>query len=627
MSENTIQLRNLYSLSGMKFFIPDYQRGYRWTESEVTKMLDDFKEFYKHMLDGGGNIGEFYCLQPIVVKKNSDVQGYEVIDGQQRLTTLYIILKYLENVRKVNYEEFEMFSIQYQTRLEFDSKNFLENISDKNIDESREYIDFFYMKKVYDKISVWFDKPENKGYKKHITDALLSHNIITGTEIDNAPNIRVIWYELNDDAESIDIFTRLNIGKIPLTNAELIKALLLRRGNFSVAEASMRQLQISSEWNRMEQRLQEDSLWYFICPSSWPFDYENRIEFIFDLMKKRTKDSEAYYTFNKFCIELDDLKSNNHDLNEQSRIEHIWDGVKQTFQTIDEWYENRELYHYIGYLIEFGADINCLIEESKKMKKNDFLEKNLKASKIKQTLQNINVEELSYNNYNDIKKVLLLFNIHTVLQSEKSDMRFPFYRYKKEHWDIEHICAQTDYEINNLNKRLDWIKDMLDFFVGKDDFDNINTCIEDLEKHINSNNKNNISNQINQEENELDILKGLMKLQENTDDTTFNEVYKKVMVYCHEDRIEDKDNIGNLTLLDAETNRSYKNAFFPIKRKRIINNDKQGVFVPIVTKNVFLKYYTHKGDNLMFWSKQDANDYLNAMKEIIELYQNKYYAK
>ena len=314
MSENTIQLRNLYSLSGMKFFIPDYQRGYRWTESEVTKMLDDFKEFYKHMLDGGGNIGEFYCLQPIVVKKNSDVQGYEVIDGQQRLTTLYIILKYLENVRKVNYEEFEMFSIQYQTRLEFDSKNFLENISDKNIDESREYIDFFYMKKVYDKISVWFDKPENKGYKKHITDALLSHNIITGTEIDNAPNIRVIWYELNDDAESIDIFTRLNIGKIPLTNAELIKALLLRRGNFSVAEASMRQLQISSEWNRMEQRLQEDSLWYFICPSSWPFDYENRIEFIFDLMKKRTKDSEAYYTFNKFCI-ITMILMNNLELN------------------------------------------------------------------------------------------------------------------------------------------------------------------------------------------------------------------------------------------------------------------------------------------------------------------------
>ena len=103
-------------------------------------------------------------------------------------------------------------------------------------------------------------------------------------------------------------------------------------------------------------------------------------------------------------------------------------------------------------------------------------------------------------------------------------------------------------------------------------------------------------------------------------DAEFDECFDAVQKYYGEDKLEDKDNIRNLTLLDAQTNRGYGNSFFPIKRKWIISNDSQGVFVPIVTKNVFLKYYTKKGNNLMVWNKTDAEDYITAMEQSLSEY-------
>ena len=76
----------------------------------------------------------------------------------------------------------------------------------------------------------------------------------------------------------------------------------------------------------------------------------------------------------------------------------------------------------------------------------------------------------------------------------------------------------------------------------------------------------------------------------------------------------------NLALLDSSTNRSYKNAMFPIKRKRIIHNDGRGVFVPICTKNAFLKYYSTSLGEVMYWQEADARDYLAAMKEVLKEY-------
>lgn len=83
------------------FYVPSYQRGYRWGENEVVRLLEDIH-------DAKGN----YCLQPVVVKKSGGT--FELIDGQQRLTTIYLLEKYLHE--KVSIFEEPDFTLEYETR-------------------------------------------------------------------------------------------------------------------------------------------------------------------------------------------------------------------------------------------------------------------------------------------------------------------------------------------------------------------------------------------------------------------------------------------------------------------------------------------------------------------------------
>ena len=639
MNTNNIDLKSIRSLSGLNFYIPDYQRGYRWSDSQAIQMLCDFQEFCKRIDNDNVRTGEYYCLQPIVVKEKSwiekqedgsevTVNGYEVIDGQQRLTTLYIILKCLDSVCELLFPDFSLYTIKYETRQDFDSQKFLENINTTTAG-ANDFIDFYYMKLVFDGVSLWFKN--NSSIRASIAKVLLEEKDDEEAEIDIAKNVRVIWYEAKDKnaASSIDIFTRLNIGKIPLTNAELIKALLLKRDNFVTTEASMKQLQIASEWNRMEQKLQDDSFWYFLYRSDNPFTYENRIEFLFDLMKDRTKDSEFYHTFNEFNIELDRLKSEKENgrkkfRNDQACIDKIWDEVKQVFQTLEEWYEDRTLYHFIGFLIEYKSDIKSLMNASTTMKKSDFLNNFIKTE-ISNKLGKIKVEELSFvDSKNSVKQLFLLFNILTSLKDKKSDMRFPFNKYKKEKWDIEHVCSQTDRTVTDSKQRQKWIEDILDFFVGSSIKEDVNVYIEQLKEQISRiDSTNEIQDQARKAAliSECKLVKEIDSLcKEDITDSEFDEAFKHVQIYFNENRVSDKDNISNLTLLDQETNRSYGNAFFPLKRKRIIQNDELGIFVPIATKNIFLKYYSNRSSNLMNWEESDAQDYLDNIKEFVSPY-------
>ena len=78
----------------------------------------------------------------------------------------------------------------------------------------------------------------------------------------------------------------------------------------------------------------------------------------------------------------------------------------------------------------------------------------------------------------------------------------------------------------------------------------------------------------------------------------------------------DENGLGNLTLLDAETNRSYQNALYPVKRNIIFERDRE-VFIPVCTKNVFLKMYSSTFSNMMEWTKDDADAYLEEIKKAL----------
>ena len=131
--DNVLKLKNVNELCRYSFFVPSYQRGYRWTNLEVQDLLNDLYDFKPREIKNSEE-KTWYCLQPLVIKKRAKDDSFELIDGQQRLTTIYLILHYL-NQDYIEEKRDQLFSLDYETRIA--SKEFLKNpgiFSDKNID-------------------------------------------------------------------------------------------------------------------------------------------------------------------------------------------------------------------------------------------------------------------------------------------------------------------------------------------------------------------------------------------------------------------------------------------------------------------------------------------------------------
>ena len=604
MSENELVLKSINQLMDYSFFIPSYQRGYRWTEKQVEELLEDIWAFaINPPKQEEGKMRPFYCLQPIVVKqKNGIADEWEVIDGQQRLTTVFLILKNLESqIRKKNIKR-----VFYETREE--SEKFLTEIKE---DDAEKNIDFYHIAQANKAIHNWFDKKANATdeVNEYVTpEAKFAPTFLTDT--------KVIWYVINDGSDSYDIFTRLNIGKIQLTNSELIKALFLKKWNNAEAVDKLRlkQLQIATEWDRIENTLQDNSFWYFIYnkPESKNPKYANRIEYIFDLMKNKPDGEDEKYTFYKFYEDFEASKNKNK--YKIPDTDALWLSVKKYFLTFEEWYKDRELYHLIGFLISTGYKIENILPE-KENKETKFKSKTDFKTFLKDEIRQKVKFDISNLNYGDdkIKTVLLLFNIQTILSNEKSNMRFPFNLYKNEYWDIEHVRSQTDKNITG-NDRKEWAKDMLEYFTGFAEESEQKQYIDTIE-----NNGIEVFRTISKKEQSKNTLSELYHVayDDKIDDARFSSVYNQVRIEFKEDNEPSKCAISNLALLDSATNRSYKNAFFPIKRKIILQNDKRGTFIPICTKNVFMKAYSKKFDEVMYWNKYDADFYLQAIEETL----------
>lgn len=590
--ENTIKETAVGKLLGMNFFIPGYQRGYRWAEQQVNDLLNDINEFEPKN-------GSWYCLQPLVVmKKDGKDEKWEVIDGQQRLTTIYLILACLGVTDK--------YTIEYETRK--DSKEFLEKISEKNEAKAQSNIDFFYMHKAYETINNFFEEKKNQ---EDFKDKLLN-------------NVKFIWYEIDEGENPVTVFTRLNMGKIPLTNAELIKALFLNRSNFGAGEEKnetlrLRQQEMASEWDTIEYTLQNDEFWLFL---NQPGDNRpTRIDFIFDLickqdaLKVETEDigTDEYRTFRYFYKYFQ---------TENADIVFCWKTVKKYFQIFQEWYNDLELYHYVGYLIEQGETVDSLVKEWVSKKTREEFITGIKG-KIKESLKNcldLNKEyETQGNPKTQCRPLLLLHNIQTVINQNKqmenskyglaTFYKFPFHLYKLERWDVEHINSNTTNPETDEETQKEWL---VNFYLSADG--KLQDKIKEFFRSENEEEKKSL----------------------------FEDIKKEFPSEQEEWSSDEKNKIWNYTLLDSSTNRSYGNAIFSSKRRIIIGKDKgkwisapkltkdgklemteekdaPSAFVPPVTKHIFLKYYSSTvGDN-NYWTKEDAEAYkkniLDTLKE------------
>ncbi|MFJ7970188.1 DUF262 domain-containing protein [Psychrobacillus sp. NPDC096389] len=555
---NVIMMKSVNSLlDECAFFIPSYQRGYRWEKQQIINLLDDINQFMNQKHDEG-----IYCLQPIVVRKtareNEGLTVFEVIDGQQRLTTIALILTYLNQ---------EPFSLAYETRP--NSAQFIQDIRQHVAsNDVANNIDFYFFKQAFDTISEWFAQPrENRR-------TLPTKFLITLGE-----QVQIIWYEVTGQTEVREVFSRLNSGKIPLTNAELIKALILSK------TPETQQFEFANEWDQIERRLRQERFWYFIHTSD---PYSSRIELLFDIYTDniKNKHQDQFYTFYR--------------IQEETDFEALWLEIKEYLALFEEWYDNRTLYHYIGYLTQQRSIVDYLklYKKDSILTKLDFLQ--ALEKEVRGSIAGINIHELTYEpnmNNSKIKQVLLLFNIVTVLNQKNDEARFPFDRYKKERWTIEHIHAQNPIGLTKKELWVAWIQDTI--YV----LEQLNT--------LNS-------------ENKYDKL--IVQLKEEKQDEglnfeRFEELFSKVAQETEEEFGMDVHGIENLVLLDQETNSALGNHFYSVKYERLINYDKQGSFIPICTRNAFMKYYSDQVDHFQLWSEQDRQGYMKAIEQSLAIFQ------
>ena len=564
MAEIKLETKLVGDIRG-SFFVPDYQRGYRWGEMEVNALLNDIYEY------GGNNKGNHngnYCLQPIVVRNLGE--QYELIDGQQRLTTLYLIYVYMHE-KSNGFLSKPKFTLSYETRQQ--SAVFLTNPDETRKEEN---IDFFFIYNAYKTIDNWFDEFEKVG---KLQSALTNVN----KYFDEC--VKIIWYEVPDIENGIDLFTRLNIGKIPLTSSELVKALFLKDESKNL----IRQEELSLEWDYMERELHNSEFWGFLTNAS-PNKYPTRIDFVLDLISQKNEgDKEVYRTFLYFDNELKNGKS----------LVDIWDEIQHTFLTLKEWFADHDFYHKIGYLIAcHSKTLNEILIDYQGKSKQLFradLDKEIKKS----ISFSKSYDELDYeHDKEEIQKILLLFNVESVRNIDAKKRRFPFDRHKGEKWSLEHIHAQHSKGLQTNEKIKEW-----------------------LEAHIKS------LYSIGHQDNLIEEMRILVQKIEDNPKTArvtseFEQLLPKVVeaLSPQDEDLEYIHQLSNMALLSVPQNSAVSNYTFDAKRNIIIEMDKKGKYIPFCTKMAFLKYYSTEEANLHFWSQDDRMAYRQAIDNVLAPY-------
>ena len=559
-----LETKVVYDIAG-KFIVPAYQRGYRWGTDEVRRLLEDV-----FALKGqGGQPNKNYCLQPIVVKKLSD-GTFELIDGQQRLTTLFLICNYMHRTSGGSIEE-PIFSLSYKTRDK--SADFLANIDIARKDEN---IDFHFMANAYEQIEKWFaGKVRQSVIRGHINELF-------------AENVKIIWYEVDENADANKMFTRLNIGKIPLTSAELVKAMFLNGNNPGID--ARRRDEIALQWDNIEKELHNDALWYFLTNNSAE-KYQTRIDLLLNLMAGKTSEAtDKYFTFVRF----DERRRQGEDLIA------LWQEIVRTFLLLKDWRENHELYHKIGYLIASGyRTLPEIYAAARGKTKREFLAQ-LDAF-IKESVKLTGNENYADWNYNDhaerIRRLLLLFNVESVRRNGEQSQWFPFDKFKfggagKNSWSLEHIHAVNSQDTGTQAQWRDWLK------LHRASLANFPDENRDLL-------------------NAIDKMLALKDIKSNR----FFELQKQILRKLSPEDMNDEavDSIANLALLKCEVNSALGNSVFDVKRNAIIDLDMHGAFIPHCTKMAFLKYYTESEKNqIHFWSTTDRRAYLHAINDVLK---------
>jgi len=585
------------------YFIGPYQRGYKWKSKTIhdqvpVLLCDLYDAFLKKNIKQGNT--EYY-LQYITVKRSleNDSFVFEVIDGQQRLTSLTLIFNVLEmffekhNLAKKNGHYLLNYSRYYGAQ-----RNIFDEIYTLVIDEETEIEnikeqDKFYLYHAFKTIHSFFNQL-NAHHPDDFNEFLLF--------IEN--DVKIILNKEDEFTTAEEVFSSLNANKVPLTNAYLVKGLLLtkasRNASFEGQKKHFKEIMdarslMAKTWDEMHYWFSrpEVSKYFFnnkdagmdkalVLVEHKPKDEEHDIVQIFknSLEQNSNKFDNQYELFNQFHENI---------ITSSDAVEYL-DKIKHLYKRLRNWYEDNNWYNLIGYYLKTGGKISELIKED-----STLLKKTLSSHLIKQITYTIkenkkmvkkDIDILGYENNpgKKINKILLSFSVFPegIDRSKENLYRFDFYDYANEGWSLEHIFPQNpDLDEIDYSDDQDWI-------------------IEQCKRN-----------------NRKDLIEKI----ENNEPVNGQELS---FIY---DSFPDVHILGNMALLSSSVNSALSNGLFNTKRRILIRKINKGSFVPKHTIDVFSKMMEAKKDenkefvkfeqDIKIWSEKDAAAHLTWMKDRI----------
>lgn len=294
-----------------------------------------------------------------------------------------------------------------------------------------------------------------------------------------------------------------------------------------------------------------------------------------------------------------------YNLYKENKLKETWESLESCIDTLNSFSsdkndigEERNIFHYIGFLIlnnimdindiykiwiKDRNKINFALSLKKSIEDNISLLKPIKNNDFEDSLR-----ELNFNDRDDKKiiyKMLVLFNIVYLLKDKGSKRYFEFNRFQLEQWSLEHIYAQNSKsikeDIKNKNNEniIAWLKEVSEY------------CRE-LKPKIDK----------------------LITKKNSYNEKIFDEI---------DNYFKDKDSlngIGNLCLLDKQSNIRIGNMIFSNKRKEIEQLGQQGKLIPICTKLVFEKFFSNDIKNKDYFLKEDREDYIESIVKKLQTF-------
>ncbi|GAA6882529.1 DUF262 domain-containing protein [Helicobacter pylori] len=250
--------------------IPDYQRPYQWTEENCEKLLDDLLSSYECYKES-----DYFCGSLVLIATDTDfatkAETYDIVDGQQRLSTFILLAKVLATL--------------YDKDLNKTSRDFLEKSLGDTDEEKRERLDFNTIgsnaKKDFQNALKFLDDPNASNGKdstkvknNYLKNAICLKNYLEKKEIEDINDfirwlyLKVIFIKTtcSNISMALRIFSVLNARGLPLHAIDVFKVELLKK-----LAKEKDQEEFVSRWNALRQKCSENE-------SKFPKRKENKRE-------------------------------------------------------------------------------------------------------------------------------------------------------------------------------------------------------------------------------------------------------------------------------------------------------------------------------------------------------------